>query len=227
MILCLETATKTCSVALFRGKELVAELSESGDRFVHSERLHVLIGQLLEGAGIQTSDLAGILVGRGPGSYTGLRIGVSAAKGLAYARGIALYSAPTLGAFDLEGLEQDRAIAVLDARRNEVYAQRWERTLGSWQPVGEVEAEIVSAQSWEDWGNPENPPVILGDATAKIPELLGESAGGFKLSEPKDPQAAFLYRRFDLEKAVREDVAYFEPFYLKDFVAEKSKKKFF
>ena len=227
MILCLETATKTCSVALFRRKELVAELSESGDRFVHSERLHVLIAELLEGAGIQTADLSGVLVGKGPGSYTGLRIGVSAAKGLAFARGIALYSAPTLGAFDLEGLEQDRAIAVLDARRNEVYAQRWERTANGWRPVGDVEAEIISAQSWEDWGDPANPPVILGDATAKIPELLGESARGFVLQEPKDPQAAFLYRRFNQDTASAEDVAYFEPFYLKDFVAERSKKKFF
>ncbi|MGB1282785.1 MAG: tRNA (adenosine(37)-N6)-threonylcarbamoyltransferase complex dimerization subunit type 1 TsaB, partial [Schleiferiaceae bacterium] len=85
MILCIETATKNCSVAIVSDSRVIAQSAQREDKFVHGERLHLLVQKCMQTAGLDYSDIQGVCVGKGPGSYTGLRIGVSAAKGICYA----------------------------------------------------------------------------------------------------------------------------------------------
>ena len=120
MLLGIETSTKNCSIALFKDGVQLGAHDERGDRFVHGERLHVMIQELLHKHGAFPKDLSGIIVGEGPGSYTGLRIGTSTAKGLAFALNIPMYAVPTLRCFDFSSFESNYCISVLDARRDEV-----------------------------------------------------------------------------------------------------------
>lgn len=223
MILCLETATKNCSVSLYEGTACLLTLEESGDRFVHGERLHLLIEEALALQGKKVKDLDGVVIGRGPGSYTGLRIGTSAAKGIAYALGVPMYAVPTLGCFDFSEVHTDYAITVLDARRDEVYAQLWQQLDGLWTAKGEVYSEIVGPESWAELAK-ESTITILGDCTEKVARLL-EDADGFSYQDEVLPSAKYMGTLLPeaLEQPV--DTAYFEPFYLKDFVAVKSTKK--
>jgi tRNA threonylcarbamoyladenosine biosynthesis protein TsaB len=226
MILCLETATKNCSVSLLHEGEVLGSRSEHGQKFVHGERLHLLIKEVLDEQGIAVGDLDAVCVGKGPGSYTGLRIGVSTAKGLCYASNVPLWSVPTLGCFNQEvfGTNEDSiVISVIDARRDEVFAQVWKQGKGHWSPVTEVTSVIVDADSFVPWR--ELGATIVGDCTSKVQKLLGANASHFRFMEDAFPDAKFMKALLDSEQEQSEDVAYFEPFYLKDFVAEKSKKK--
>jgi len=217
MILCLETATKNCSVALITSEGTQFELAECSDKFVHGERLHLLIKELMDKASIGFSDLSGVCVTKGPGSYTGLRIGVSAAKGICYALKLPLYSVLTLSCWDFKEVESTQIISVIDARRDEVYAQKWELINGLWQAVGPVHAEVVTTQSWSSWS--QESVVVLGECADKVRELHKNSSWSYM--ENSFPSASNIaWGEMQLE-----DVAYFEPFYLKDFVALKSSKK--
>lgn len=222
MILCLETATKNCSVGLFHNGSLLGIREERGAQFIHGEQLHLFVKEVLESTGTDKSQLTGIMVSRGPGSYTGLRIGVSAAKGLAYALAIPLLSAPTLGCFDLSSVEESVALTVLDARRDEVYYQAWRKSEGQWIAFGPTDYEIVTPDSWSHLYQ-DGPVAVLGDCTQKVATLLGDRLSHFRIAESSYPSARFMSGF--LNNAVEEDVAYFEPFYLKDFVAVQSKKK--
>jgi len=226
MILCLETATKNCSVSVLHEGEVLGSRSEHGQKFVHGERLHLLIKEVLDEQGIAVGDLDAVCVGKGPGSYTGLRIGVSTAKGLCYASNVPLWSVPTLGCFnqDLFGATEDSiVISVIDARRDEVFAQVWKQGKGHWSPVTEVTSVIVDADSFVQWRA--LGATIVGDCTSKVQQLLGANASRFTFMEDAFPDAKFMKSLLDSGQQQSEDVAYFEPFYLKDFVAEKSKKK--
>lgn len=224
MILCLETATKNCSVALFNQGELLGFRAEHGQNFVHGERLHVLIQDLLIQFDITVRNLEAICVGKGPGSYTGLRIGVSTAKGLCYAGKVPLWSIPTLGCFKKEEFEEGAlVISVIDARRDEVFAQIWKLEMGTWSTKTEVSSVIVDKDSFSDWQSDKT--FIVGDCTDKVERLLDTNAGKFKIVPNAFPDARNMKRLLDSEYCKEENVAYFEPFYLKDFIAEKSKKK--
>ena len=226
MILCLETATKNCSVSLVHNNVLLGGKSEHGEKFVHGERLHLLIEELLADHNRKVADLDAVCVGKGPGSYTGLRIGVSTAKGLCYASNLPLWSVPTLGCFDSSPFSEGTVvISVIDARRDEVFAQVWRLQNSSWIPETSVESVIVHQDSFTQWQ--QSNAVIVGDCTSKVQELLGHNVAHFNLQPDAFPDARFMHQLITSGCQQVEDVAYFEPFYLKDFVAEKSKKKWF
>lgn len=235
LILNIETGTDVCSVALSADGELIA-LRESSSGRDHARDLGVFIDEILTAAGRRVGELDAVAVGKGPGSYTGLRIGVSMAKGLCYALGIPLISVGSLeslarvadrelqaGRLDIGDREDALLCPMIDARRMEVYTQLFDRGL---HPLTEVSAEVITPESFEEVLGKGCELLIFGNGAAKCVGVLPDrgvryievvpSARG--LVEPA--REAFEARRF-------EDTAYFEPFYLKDFVVTTSKKKIF
>lgn len=222
-ILNIETATKNCSVALAKNGEtiLCKEISELG--YSHAEKLHVFIEEICNESTIQLKDLQAIAVSKGPGSYTGLRIGVSAAKGFCYALDIPLISVDTLAVLASQAVsiakENDLIIPMIDARRMEVYSAIFNNKL---EKVREIEAQIIDENSF---ASIENTVYFIGDSSEKAKIVLTKSNFIF-LDEIVYPSAkdmsAISFQKF-LNKDF-EDVAYFEPFYLKDFLITTSKK---
>lgn len=223
MILCLETATTLCSVALCDKNRVVA-LRESDENRSHASLLTVLIEDILKEAGIKPADLDAVAVSKGPGSYTGLRIGVSTAKGIAYAAKIKLIGIDTTLSmfFGYRSHIKDKYVIhpsdlfcpLLDARRMEVY-------YAVYNPDGETvkstRAEIIDKDSFTDL--PASSRIFFfGDGAGKCKEIIGRENiifdNDFRLS------AAFMqYPAYQALKHKRfEDIAYFEPFYLKDFL---------
>lgn len=219
-LLLIETSSKLCSVAVSSGDAILSCVEEAGEGYIHGEKLHVFIDEALRQAQVQLSELSAVAVSRGPGSYTGLRIGVSAAKGLCYALNIPLISVSALETIrdkaitDVHPDANDRIIAILDARRMEVYSAIY---AGNGDTLREVEAEIVDDNSWTEYAN--NRLFIAGDATDKLRELWSDD--NRILLAQEYPSARFMMaeatRRYTAQQF--EDVAYFEPFYLKEFVA--------
>ena len=223
MILCLETATKNCSVALVNHTGLLGASEERGEKFVHGERLHVLIQDLLRQFAVLPNQIEAVCVGKGPGSYTGLRIGVSAAKGLCYAWNIPLVSVSTLECFDFPITSNcDVVISVLDARRDEVYAQVWENVSGVLIPLDRVKAVILNEDSWTNYKDRRL--FVIGDCAGKVKSLVASNER-WRFLDNCYPSAKAMLQSVQEKSYNLEDVAYFEPYYLKDFVAEKSKKK--
>ena len=216
-ILNIETATKNCSVSLAKNGEtiLCKEIAEQG--YSHAEKLHVFIEEILKETGIGVNDLNGIAVSKGPGSYTGLRIGVSSAKGLCYALGIPLISVDTLQVLAKKVVVKDGLIVpMLDARRMEVYSAIFDK---SYSKIKEVQAEILTENSYAD--SPETF-YFIGDCQEKCKTVLTAANLHF-LPEIVFPSASEI-SALSYEKFINndfEDVAYFEPFYLKDFLITK------
>lgn len=216
-ILNIETATKNCSVALAKDGAtiLCKEISELG--YSHAEKLHVFIEEIITEVGISLNDLAAIAVSSGPGSYTGLRIGVSAAKGLSFALTIPLISVDTLTSLANQVTHTDGLIIpLLDARRMEVYSAIFNSDK---EMVRKVEAEILTENSFETLSDKI---YFVGDATEKAKTVLTNSNYIF-LDEIVFPSAKDMslisYNKFTTNQV--EDVAYFEPYYLKDFMFAK------
>lgn len=219
-ILNIETATKNCSVALAKeGKTILCkEIAEEG--YSHAERLHVFIEEIIKEAGIQLKDLAAVAVSQGPGSYTGLRIGVSAAKGLCYALNIPLIAVDTLQTLATRvKVKEGLIIPMIDARRMEVYSAVFN---SNFEKKREVSAEIITENSFEDIT--ENV-YFIGDCSEKCKTVLTKENFIF-LDEIKYPSANEMsLLSFDkYKKNDTVDVAYFEPYYLKDFMMTVSKK---
>ncbi|MFT7102573.1 MAG: tRNA threonylcarbamoyladenosine biosynthesis protein TsaB [Bacteroidia bacterium] len=229
-ILHIESSTLTCSVAISRNGDMLA-LQESHDQsYAHSEKLVVYIDEVIKQAELKPSDLDAVCVSKGPGSYTGLRIGVSAAKGLCYGLGIPLLSVGSLESmahlvkanFENELADVSFLCPMIDARRMEVYMQLFDAGLNQLQAVS---AEIIDEKSFASELE-KGRVVFLGDGAAKCKEIIQHTnaiflddfktsaSGMIPLAESK-----FANKQF-------EDVAYFEPYYLKDFVAGKPKKMF-
>ena len=233
LILCIETGTDVCSVGLAENGELVA-LRESCGRD-HARNVAVYVDELLRERDIDADEIDAIAVGKGPGSYTGLRIGVSFAKGLCYGLRkplIAIGSLDALvevaredaeaGIVDVEDFERATLCPMVDARRMEVYTQLFN---GRGEALGEVEAKIIDEQSFAAEIAAAEEFVIFGNGAAKCAGTLSAKA---KLIEVV-PSARGLARLAQeaLEAGRTEDIAYFEPFYLKNFVVTTSKKKLF
>ena len=219
-ILNIETATKNCSVVLAKeGKTILCkEIAEEG--YSHAERLHVFIEVVIKEAGITFQDLSAIAVSQGPGSYTGLRIGVSAAKGLCYALDIPLIAVDTLQVLASQAkVSNGLIIPMLDARRMEVYSAIFTPTFENKRAV---QAEVITENSFEDL---QETLYFMGDCTEKCKPILTNENFIF-LDEIKYPSAkemSFLsFEKYKKNDAV--DVAYFEPYYLKDFMMTVSKK---
>jgi tRNA threonylcarbamoyladenosine biosynthesis protein TsaB len=216
-ILNIETATKNCSVSLAKNGEtiLCKEIAEQG--YSHAEKLHVFIEEILKETGIGVNDLNGIAVSKGPGSYTGLRIGVSSAKGLCYALGIPLISVDTLQVLAKQVvIENGLIVPMLDARRMEVYSAIFDK---SYSKIKEVQAEILTENSYAEITDTI---YFIGDCQEKCKTVLTATNFHF-LPEIVFPSAnemsALSYNKFI--NSDFEDVAYFEPFYLKDFLITK------
>ena len=219
-ILNIETATKNCSVALAKdGKTVLCkEIAEEG--YSHAERLHVFIEEIIKEAGITFQDISAIAVSQGPGSYTGLRIGVSAAKGLCYALGIPLIAVDTLQVLASQtNISNGLIIPMLDARRMEVYSAIF---TSNFENKRAVQAEIITENSFEDL---QETLYFVGDCTEKCKPVLTKENHVFleDIKYPSAKEMSFL----SFEKHQKNDfvdVAYFEPYYLKDFMMTVSKK---
>jgi tRNA threonylcarbamoyladenosine biosynthesis protein TsaB len=216
-ILNIETATKNCSVSIAKNGAtiLCKQIAEQG--YSHAEKLHVFIEELLNEAKISSSELIAIAISQGPGSYTGLRIGVSAAKGLCYALDIPLISVDTLSVLanqvkNIDGL----IVPMIDARRMEVYSAIFNSKK---EKIREVQAEILKEESFS---NLSEKIYFIGDSNEKAKTILCKSNFQF-LDEIVYPSAnemsAISFDKF--QKNQFEDVAYFEPYYLKDFMFAK------
>lgn len=231
LILCIETGTDICSVGVVRDGELIA-LRESDEGRDHATKIAVFTSELLAENDIRCDELDAVAIGKGPGSYTGLRIGVSFAKGLCYALDIPLIAINSLeslarvaiedyeaGIVDVENWESATLCPMVDARRMEVYVQLFD---ASGCAKNDVAAEIIDEHSFAPYRN-DNPFVIFGSGAAKCKDLLGAELisiqpsvrGMARLAEEAFQRGDFV------------DTAYFEPFYLKDFVVTTVRKPLF
>jgi tRNA threonylcarbamoyladenosine biosynthesis protein TsaB len=229
MIICLETSTLLCSVALC-GADGVVALRESSENKSHASQLTVFIEELLTETGLRVSDLEAVAVSKGPGSYTGLRIGVSTAKGMAYAGSIPVIGIETtLSMF--HGIDESVKrkygtdltslfVPMLDARRMEVF---YSILTSEGEPIKEISAEVIDDRSFIDI--PENIRILIfGDGASKCRKVL--KRGNIVFDDDFRISAAYMYEPAfkSLRERRFEDIAYFEPFYLKDFITSRPKK---
>ncbi|MXV38405.1 tRNA (adenosine(37)-N6)-threonylcarbamoyltransferase complex dimerization subunit type 1 TsaB [Flavobacteriaceae bacterium Ap0902] len=217
LILNLETSTKNCSVSISKDGELFVLYEETTDGYQHAEKLHTFMNWALETENLSFEDLDAVCVGKGPGSYTGLRIGVSAAKGLCFALDI-----PLLAINSLEIMSEaipsgyDLIIPMTDARRKEVYTAVYDEHKNL---LEKTHAKILDDQSFLPYADKSI--VFVGDGAEKAEEILNLPHATYKKeilpsakNMCKTAENLFIHQQF-------EDLAYFEPFYLKDFVAGK------
>ena len=216
LILNLETATTNCSVSLARDGKLLAIKEHDTPSYSHSEQLHVFIGEVTQKASLKLSDLDAVAVSKGPGSYTGLRIGVSAAKGLCFSLDIPLISIPTLEStahqIHVDGF--DFIVPVLDARRMEVYSAVFDK---EYLQIEETKAEIIDANSFVQYAEQGNV-LVMGPGAKKCQEILTHQNFSFdcKIVPSAAEMNQLSYKKFMAGDF--ENVAYFEPYYLKDFI---------
>jgi tRNA threonylcarbamoyladenosine biosynthesis protein TsaB len=220
-ILNIETATTNCSVSLSKNGDTILLKEDNNTSYSHAERLHLYIDYVLREAGLDSSDLSAISISQGPGSYTGLRIGVSAAKGLCFALDIPLISIPTLESLAHQvKLNKGCIIAMLDARRMEVYSAVFNSEL---KQIRETQAQILDETSFAKYLE-KGLVYFIGNGVNKTKALIQHPNAQFindRLPSAND-MSALAYYKYKISDT--EDVAYFEPFYLKDFVALKPKK---
>lgn len=230
LILCIETGTDICSVGVARDGELIS-LRESDEGRDHAKKVGVFVDELLRETGISPDELDAVAVGMGPGSYTGLRIGVSFAKGLCYGLGIPLVAVGSLdamaavaiedndaGILDVDNWENAVLCPMVDARRMEVYTRLFD---AKGNALSDVTAEVVTEQTFADV-RCERQLVMFGNGAAKCREVLHD-ATYINITPSARGLARLAEQR--LSAGQTEDIAYFEPFYLKDFIVIPSKKK--
>lgn len=218
-ILNLETSTKNCSVSIAKDGKLLCVVEEANEGFEHGEKLHQFIDWCVEGAGIQLANVDAICVSKGPGSYTGLRIGVSSAKGLAYGLDKKLLSINSLEILVQTQLNKgyDLIIPMIDARRMEVYTALYD---GAGNKLTETEAKVIDETSFEELKGKKI--VFVGDGAEKCAEILSFLDADFIQIFPSSKDLIHISNE-KFSTLQFEDVAYFEPFYLKDFIAGKNK----
>lgn len=222
IILNIETATKNCSVSLAQDGLMLSLVELNENNFSHAEKLHTFILETLKKAEKKMQDIDAVAVSSGPGSYTGLRIGVSAAKGLCFSLDKPLISITTLSSLAnaIEVDKGDLIVPLLDARRMEVYSAvfSFEKKL-----IREIQAQIIDENSFSEYLE-NGKAYFLGDGALKCKENIHHENAIFL--EGYFPSAKEMVG-LSFQKFINndfEDVAYFEPFYLKDFVAIKAKK---
>ena len=224
-ILHIETSTQVCSVAVSEDSHVIFQLEDhSGPN--HAERLGSMVDEALSFTDNHAIPFDAVAVSCGPGSYTGLRIGVSMAKGICYGRNLKLIAVPTLELMCVpvllrEMVEENALLCpMIDARRMEVYAALYDRAL---KPVRQVQADVVDAQTYAPWLE-QRPVYFFGNGAAKCMETINHPNA--HLIEGIEPLAKWMQPLAErrLLNGQTEDVAYFEPFYLKDYVAKMPKK---
>ena len=242
-LILIETSTALCSVALAENGQITAYRESSAPK-AHASLTAVFVQEVLEERGLKLSDCNAVCVSMGPGSYTGLRVGVSTAKGLCFGSGLALLAAGTLDTLVAqarssispqtpepsadESGEAGRTfdwkfiIPMIDARRMEVYSAVF---TPDGKQITETSPVIVDENSFSEYLE-QGPCLFIGDGAGKCADVISHQNAHFRQCNPKasamlEPaMAAYKEKQF-------EDVAYFEPFYLKEFVATVSKKKLF
>ena len=221
-ILNIETSTKNCSVSISKGTDLLIckELNTGG--YSHAEMLHPFIHDCIKETGISFSDLDAVSVGKGPGSYTGLRIGVSAAKGLCFANDLKLISINSLeilaSAFSSE---KGIIVPMIDARRMEVYSAVFDHH-HSW--LRKTEAQVIDENSFESYLK-NGPVYFMGDGAEKCKSIIQHENAHFVDDLFPSAKDMIGLSNEKYAKSEFENVAYFEPYYLKDFVVTPQKKK--
>ena len=220
LVLNIETATTNCSVSLSKDGETLVLKEDKDSGYSHAEKLHVYIDELFKKANINPQDIDAVAVSKGPGSYTGLRIGVSAAKGLCFA-----LDKPLLAVSTLESLAQQVKIndgyivPMLDARRLEVYSAVFD---AKFEQYREIKAEILSEESYSDLLE-EQKVYFIGSGVEKTKTLITHPNATFIEGQLPSANEMSQLSEKKYKKSDIEDVAYFEPFYLKDFIAIKPK----
>ena len=219
LFLLIETATKSCSVSLSSENKIIACKEEVNEQYSHAEKLTVFITELFKTQDFSIKDLDAVAVSKGPGSYTGLRISVSTAKGLCYALDIPLISVSTLKAMAFGMAQKEKSdlyCPMIDARRMEVYNAFYNSTN---KEIRGIQADIIEACSYQK--ELDKKVLFFGDGAEKCKQMI------------QHPNARFIDGIFPSSKDMLEianekfaekdfeDVVYFEPFYLKDFVAGK------
>lgn len=223
ILLHIETATTNCSVGISVDTKVVALVQQNDAGYTHAENLHLFILKALEKSGLNQSQLDGVAVSMGPGSYTGLRIGVAAAKGLCFALDKPLIAVDTLAVLARQYRLEDAAyiVPLIDARRMEVYSEVFDQ---NYKQLRTTAAEIIDSKSFSEFLD-KNKVYFIGDGALKCKDVIRHHNAVFpeKVYYPSAETMAELavkkYKAGDFE-----DLAYFEPFYLKDFVGHKSKK---
>jgi tRNA threonylcarbamoyladenosine biosynthesis protein TsaB len=222
-ILQIDTATEVCSVSLSLDGKIVSKI-DAEEPNLHASRLTVFIDELLKTAHISYADLAAVAVSKGPGSYTGLRIGVSTAKGLCYALDIPLLAVNTLesmytGYVIHSSKDHMLYVPMLDARRMEVYMKMYGQ---DGEVVRETDAVIIDAETF--LGNADKTICLFGSGAEKLRDILGEMHNIMIDTSYKHSSAYLTKSAFEkFNKQEFEDLIYFEPYYLKEFVATTAK----
>ena len=224
-ILHIETSTNVCSVAVSEdGKVIFDKADRTGNN--HAEALGSFVDEAMSFADSHAIPLDAVAVSSGPGSYTGLRIGVSMAKGVCYALNLPLLSVPTLELMCVpvllrnEEIEDEALLCpMIDARRMEVYAALYDRAL---KPVRGIQADVVDADTYRQWLE-DRPVYFFGNGAAKCMDTINHPNA--HLIEGIEPVAKWMMPLAERKMLndIHEDVAYFVPYYLKDFVAKKPK----
>lgn len=216
IILNLETATTNCSVALAVDGEVVALREENNKQFSHAEKLHVFIEEVLGEAKFDKRVLDAVAVSKGPGSYTGLRIGVSSAKGLCFALDIPLISTLTLEVLAQQAERRDcYIIPLIDARRMEVYSAVFD---GEKNQLRQTEAEIIDENSFSEYLSKKKT-IFLGDGAAKFKAVCTHQNAEFLADRFPSAKNMALLSETKFTTGDTENIAYFEPFYLKEFIS--------
>ncbi|MBB6332596.1 tRNA threonylcarbamoyladenosine biosynthesis protein TsaB [Chryseobacterium sediminis] len=220
-ILYLETSSKNCSVAVSDNEKLLCVCEEVSENYKQSESLHTYVEWALEGAGIAIKDIEAVSLGKGPGSYTGLRIGAASAKGFCYGLKVPLIAVNSMESMiePFLGDNYDFIVPLIDARRMEVYTAVYDGNTG--KELSETEAKILDETSFEEFRDKKV--LFVGDGAKKAKEILNLPDAVF--NENVYPSAQYLIQKTleKIENKEFEDMAYFEPFYLKDFHGVKKK----
>jgi len=228
-ILLIETATNVCSVGLLSQNELISVREDDGASYSHSSKLTIFIEEVMQESGISFEALSAVAVGQGPGSYTGLRIGISAAKGICYALDIPLIAVDTLETLTRQVLPLEIAVPkmrgqpslpkifcpMIDARRMEVYYALFDKTAN---PLCLPKAEIITSNSFDTLLE-DNTVFFMGNGSTKCEPLINHPNAIFiaGVTPSVKGMAGRTIEKF--QKKDFENLAYFEPFYLKDFIA--------
>lgn len=224
LILLIETATSTCSVALSENGNIIA-VKEVNERNIHASHITLFIGEVMQQAGKKYPDIDAVAISKGPGSYTGLRIGVSTAKGLCYALDIPLIGIDTVEAMASGMLQQQEIpdngllVPMIDARRMEVYTGIFDKNMNALEPVS---AKIVDEGSFVEFNDREL--YLFGDGAGKFREMFSAYRNIHFIDFVNSASNMNVLACNKFMNDEKENLAYFEPFYLKDFLVTQSKK---
>lgn len=225
-ILLIETSTRVCSVGLICENELKYIREENSQQYSHSSQLTVFIDQIIKESSLSYNSIDAVSVSNGPGSYTGLRIGVSTAKGICFATGKPLIAVSSLESLVFHTIkksedEYDYIIPMIDARRMEVYTAVFDKNASM---VTEINAKIIDKESFADVLE-KGKILFTGDGAEKCKEVISHPNAVFPGNILSSVTGMVHTSLLKYQNKSYEDVAYFEPYYLKDFVAGKPKVK--